>query len=68
MEPKTILLIGGLLLIFVGAVLIIGQVAITRRFKEIENSFKRTIMPGLSLVFLGIVLLLSVNGFSFWPK
>lgn len=57
MEPKTLALVGGLFLIFVGALLIVLQVALNRRY-GMENSLKRTIAPGLSLAVLGIVLLL----------
>lgn len=57
MEPKTLALVGGLFLICVGALLIVVQVAISRRY-GMEKSLKRTIMPGLSLAVLGIMLLL----------
>jgi hypothetical protein len=57
MEPKTLSLIGGLFLVFVGALLIILQAAIAQRY-GMEKSVKRTVMPGLSLVFIGVVLLL----------
>ena len=57
MDINAILLIVGLYLTIVGAVLISLQVAIVRRFKGIEKSFAKTIMPGHSLIVLGVVLL-----------
>lgn len=57
MEPKTLALIGGLFLVCVGALLIVLQLALSRRYGT-EKSLKTTILPGLSLAVLGVVLLL----------
>jgi hypothetical protein len=56
-EINTVLSIGGMLLILAGIILIILQVAIVLRFKGIEKSFAKTIMPGLSLIVFGVALL-----------
>jgi threonine/homoserine/homoserine lactone efflux protein len=62
LDPKIIFLIAGLLSVFVGALLLIGQAALARRYKEIsERLTVRTSMPGLTFIFLGIVLLV-----GFW--
>jgi hypothetical protein len=64
LDLKTIFWIGGLLLIFVGALLLVGQVALARRYKGISNGLNlKTSMPGLTLIVLGIMLLL-----GFWPQ
>lgn len=62
-DLTTIVLIAGLLLVSAGALLLVGQVLLARRYKEISGGFNlRTSMPGLTLIFLGMLLLL-----GFWP-
>ena len=64
LEPQTILFIAGLFLMAVGVLLLIIQVALGRRYKEISEGLNvRTSMPGLALVLLGLGLLL-----VFWPR
>jgi hypothetical protein len=58
LEPQTILWIFGLLSIAVGAILLVGQVALGRRYKEISGGLNvRTSLPGLSLILMGLVLI-----------
>jgi hypothetical protein len=57
MDDKTVIMIGGLFLISVGALLVLIQIVGVRRFKGLDRSFSKTILPGLSLIFAGALVL-----------